>query len=166
MKKRWNLEGSTLCLIMVAVIIFGTLAALQYKFKFIGELPNPFELKPAQISTPSMPEVKSRPAIKSPILKKAFKLQVAGRQIKLLIKKLENKGIFIDKTGSIRDAIALAFLQELLADEKSQKIFREFSEAGITIFLDNKYVVLAGAVFINTNDGVKKTAKWLATGKI
>lgn len=166
MGKRWNSVGSALCWILAVVFIFGGLAVLQSKFKFMGKLPNPLESKPARISSPPMPEVKSELALKSPILEKAFKSQVAGRQVKLLIEKLKNKGIFIHKTGFIRDAIALTFLQELLADEKSQKIFREFSEAEITIFLDNEYAVLAGSVFINTNDGVKKTTEWLKTGKI
>ncbi len=173
MEKKWNSEvysASCWIWILLVIFIFGTLIILQYKFKFMGELPNPFKSKPVQISAPAMPEVKqeakSEPTIKSPILEKAFKSQVAGRQVKLLIEKLKNKGIYIDKTGFIRDAIALAFLQELLADEKSQKIFREFSKAGITIFLDNEYAIPDGSVFINTNDGVKKTAKWLATGKM
>ena len=39
MKKRWNSVGCALCWILIVVFIFGGLAVLQNKFKFLGKLP-------------------------------------------------------------------------------------------------------------------------------
>jgi hypothetical protein len=162
MGKGCNLS-SALFWILVIVFIFGGLAVLQSKFKFMGELSNPFESKPAQVSVPAMPEVKSKElkTINSPVLKQALKqkLSIGHRD------KLRKKDILFWTTGSVKDAEAIDFFNELLADEGSQKIFREFTKAGINIYLIRGYDISSGAVWIDVRDGVKKVAKWLATGK-
>ncbi|MDP1629740.1 MAG: hypothetical protein Q8L57_03920, partial [bacterium] len=58
------------------------------------------------------------------------------------------------------------FLLALLEDEESQKIFRQFSEAGITIIVGNRYDIFDGFVKINVKDGVKKAAEWLEKGQV
>ena len=62
--------------------------------------------------------------------------------------------------------LQLKLLQDLLADEESKNVFRQYNKAGICIFIGWNYSVFKGDVWINAEDGVKKTAKWLATGKI
>lgn len=67
---------------------------------------------------------------------------------------------------SLPDKEAISFLRNLLKDEESQKIFRQFSRAGITIFVSNhNYYVSKDTVFLNAADGVKKAAEWLENSK-
>jgi len=167
MEKRRYSYNSALCCILIVVIFFGTLAVLQYKFKFMGELPNPFESKSVQPSVPPMPEakeVKSEPPFKSPVLDKAWKLRDEDELLQILIEAYYKEGFKISVFTD--NAVATVFLKELFEDKDSLRIFHYFSVAGIRIHLSDKYIIGSGYVHINARDGVKKTAKWLAEGKI
>ncbi len=114
------------------------------------------------VSTPPMPESKSESPVKSPVLEKALrpadlirKLRQEGIEIKIV-----DNSIFLDG-NTVKD-----FLGELYADEDAKKIFRQFGQAHIYIFLSNEYAIMNGYVRIRCKDGAKTTAKWLATGKI
>jgi len=50
MGKKCNPLWNALGWILLVIVIFVVSAVLQYKFKFLGELPNLLELKRAQIS--------------------------------------------------------------------------------------------------------------------
>lgn len=115
--------------------------------------------------TPPMPEVKFDPPLKSPVLEQALKLQHEYYKAKVLNEKLWWKEdikiyIFVDSK------IAEVFQTQLLEDKESKKIFRYFSSKGISIYLCTEYRIGEGFVHINALDGAKKTAQWLATGKI
>ncbi len=77
-------------------------------------------------------------------------------------------GINIEVGNSVTIAEASSFFKEFLTDKESQKIFREFTSARVKIWLATEYFINDASilVLINVHDGVKKTAKWLATGKI
>jgi len=124
-------------------------------------------------TTPAPPEAKIGPA--SPVLDKALerKSGVDAKKISQnILKRIElekqfaEQGIKVFVSSYVEFSNALAFFEELKLDEESKDIFRKFSEAGITIFIGNDYDVRYGNVWIDARDGVKKTAKWLATGKI
>ncbi len=160
---------AALCWILVTIVLFGTLALLQYKFKFVGKLPGPFEPGSAQILVPPMPEVKevkSEPPFKSPVLDKVLKQESAEKEMNSLMMELANSTVSICVTYYIASTEAKAFILELLDNKEAQTIFRQFSETGILIYLGCDYSVFQGTVWIDARDGVKKVAKWLATGKI
>ncbi len=158
-----------LCWITCVVVVFGTLAILQSKFKFMGELPSPSEIRVGgQPAAPPMPEfnkeAKSESTLKSPVLEKALGLQKEWDKTRILLERLREKDIKI--FVFVESKRAEVFLSQLMADENSQKIFRHFNQSNIGIYLFTEYRVGERCVYINVVDGVKKTAKWLATGKI
>ncbi len=131
-----------LCWILAAVLIFGTLAVLQQKFKFMGELPNPCESKSVSSLPPAMPESKSE--LKSPVLDQALDEQLASQEVNAILSKLK-----LNKHGSeklivtilVSQIEARKFLWELAKDEESLKIFRQFWDKGIKIYLADKNIV-------------------------
>lgn len=166
MEKRWNSGKTSLWLVMVVIFICVGFAFTDYKWRFFSDsFPSPFEPKSAAPTTPSMPEVKLEP-IQSPVLDKALKQKLSKEQRNVLLDRLKEKGIEVSIMGSVSDVQVFDFLHELLADEESQRIFREFSKAGISIYLDKEYDVFHGGVWVDIKDGVKKTSEWLAKGKI
>ncbi len=101
------------------------------------------------------------------VFEKALVQQIEGKQIVELVNLLEKQGIEVIKTGCIDDKTIKDFLCELIGtSEELKDIFRKYGKAGITIYISNRYEVFNGAIWINAREGVKKTAKWLAEGKI
>ncbi len=114
------------------------------------------------VSPPAMPEskseatVKSEPELKSPVLDKAL-------EIRLLIDKLYKEDFKV--IPDLNNNTVKNFLKELLVDNDAKKIFRQFSKTNVCIFLSDGYAIGDGYVKVRCNDGVKKVAQWLATGK-
>ncbi len=143
----------------IFVVAGGFLIIMLIAIAFKG-----YGLKIIPPSAPAMPEVKSESVIKSPVLEETLRLQEEWDKVRILLGKLQQKDIEV--LVSIESKKAEVFLEQLLADEDSQKTFRYFSKRKIIIYLSTRYRVSEGCVYINSADGVKKTAKWLATGKM
>ncbi|MDP3052215.1 MAG: hypothetical protein Q8N42_01770 [bacterium] len=153
--------------ILIGVIIIIVCCGIAYVFDFKPLFPNPFSpstLAPAPAMPEAKIEAKSEPAIKSPVLEEALRLQKEWDKVRILLEKLQQKDIEV--LVSIESKKAEVFLEQLLADEDSQKTFRYFSKRKIVIYLSTRYRVSEGCVYINSADGVKKTAEWLVKGKI
>lgn len=152
---KWGWKFWGLLLLLLAIIMAGTLIA--------------FNSTPLKMSSsPPMPEVKFDPLLKSPVLEQALKKGFNMCQIHALVKTLKNRDITVVVTGRKDEITMVDFLYGLLQDEESQKIFRQFSANGITIYLANEYKIGNAVVFVDIGDGfknVKKVARWLATGK-
>lgn len=87
--------------------------------------------------------------------------------IESLKDELQAKGIYgIGHYHScVSDDEVIAFYQELLLDEKSQKVFRKFAKAptGVLVILSDSYKITdSGAVEVDIKDGVEQIAKCLS----
>ena len=81
-----------------------------------------------------------------------------------LQKRINRAGI-----SNLRVAVSISsnkvvdFCEKLLKDEKNQKIFWEYSNKRVSIFLSDSYQVYdIGIVSIDINDKPEKVAKWLS----
>ncbi len=130
------------------------------------------------LKTPAMPAEKSAPAVTSsdnPIIEKVFRMRKEKEMKKtkedIQIKNLEEKlfkdyNINVWADTRLSSDILISFLSDLLADEKSLKIFKQFTDAEICICISDSYDVRSCVVWVDSRDGVEKVARWLQKGKI
>jgi len=88
-----------------------------------------------------------------------------NNMIGYLVEKLTMRGIYsVFYRDIVTDEELIGFINELLVDTESQKIFRKFSENHILIGLSNAYKTEGpgGSVDVDVRDGVKKVAEWLS----
>lgn len=157
-------------LVGIAVFAFAIWFHANEKGKLqnaLSKISNPV----SSLSPPAMPEnkseamVKSESEFKSPVLEKTQERRFNTLRMVELNGALWREGIKVT-IGYADDAVLIYFLYALLNDEESQKVFRQFSKAGVLIYLTDEYKIGDEFVYVDITKGVKKVAEWLKTGKI